>query len=384
MWLFRHKFNANGSLQRYKARLVVNGKSQQVEIDCFDTFSPVVKPTTIRTVLSIAVSRNWPIRQLDVKNAFLHGDLNETVYMFQPPGFVDKNHPSFVCRLRKSLYGLKQAPRAWYQRFANFIINCGFRSATTDTSLFVYRQGNRTAYLLLYVDDIILTASDDTFLKQIIHSLSTEFAMTDLGTLHHFLGIQVTRTADGLHLSQEAYVRDILAHANMTNCKSCNTPCDTDSKLSAQAGSLLSDGTLYRSLAGALQYLTFTRPDISYSVQQVCLFMHAPREPHFQYLKRILRFLKGTSDHALYIRPSKSLTVTAYSDADWGAARIPVVPPRVTVSFLATTWSLGLLNVNTLSQDQVPKPNTRVLLMLLLKRAGCATFFLNFTFPLVR
>ncbi|KAJ0478268.1 putative RNA-directed DNA polymerase [Helianthus annuus] len=138
MWLFRHKFQSDGSLERYKARLVVNGKSQTVGIDCEDTFSPVVKPSTIRTVLSLAVSRSWPIHQLDVKNAFLHGDLKETVYMHQPPCFVNKDFPDYVCRLKKSLYGLKQAPRAWYHRFASFVISQGFRSSTCDTSLFIF------------------------------------------------------------------------------------------------------------------------------------------------------------------------------------------------------------------------------------------------------
>ena len=135
MWLYRQKFNADESLQRYKARFVVNGKTQQVGLDCNETFSPVVKPTTIRTVLSLAVSRSWPIHQLDVKNAVLHGDLEETVFMHQPPGFVHPATPSHVCRLRKSLYGLKQAPRAWYKRFANFIISMGFKSSTCYTSL---------------------------------------------------------------------------------------------------------------------------------------------------------------------------------------------------------------------------------------------------------
>ncbi|GJY36216.1 ribonuclease H-like domain-containing protein [Tanacetum coccineum] len=159
MWLFKHKFNADGSLSRYKARLVANGRSQQQGIDCDETFSPVVKPATIRTVLSLAVSREWPIHQLDVKNAFLHGHLTETVYMHQPPGFVDSVHPDYVCHLQRSLYGLKQAPRAWFQRFASFVTRIGFQHSKTDTSLFVFHRGPDVAYLLLYVDDIILTAS---------------------------------------------------------------------------------------------------------------------------------------------------------------------------------------------------------------------------------
>lgn len=174
------------------------------------------------------------------------------------------------------------------------------------------------AYLLLYVDDIILTASNTQLLQQFNSLLSKEFAMTDLGTLHQFLGITVHHTPHGLFLSQESYVADILSRANMFDCKPSGTPCDTDSKPSATAGDLLTDGTLYCSLAGALQYLTFTRPDITYAVQQVCLFMHAPREPHLAYLKRILRYLKGTISHGLPITRSKSTNLVAYSDADWG------------------------------------------------------------------
>lgn len=140
MWLFRHKFHADGSLSRYKARLVANGRSQQLGIDCDETFSPVVKPATIRTVLSIAVSRHRPIHQLDVKNAFLHGHLQETVYMHQPPGFRDSRFPDHVCHLRRSLYGLKQAPRAWYHRFATYASSIGFRHSRSDPSLFILQE----------------------------------------------------------------------------------------------------------------------------------------------------------------------------------------------------------------------------------------------------
>ena len=195
--------------------------------------------------------------------------------MHQPPGFYNKQFPNHVCRLKKSLYGLKQAPRAWYTRFATFLTSKGFRSSTCDQSLFVYNQdASNLAYLLLYVDDIILTASNDRLLNDIIGTLSREFAMIDLGSLHHFLGIQATHHKHGLFLSQAQYAKEIITRASMSTCKPCTTPVDLSSKLSATDGPLFSDPTLYCSLAGALQYLTFTRPDLSYAVQQV-LSLHA-------------------------------------------------------------------------------------------------------------
>ncbi|KAJ9563458.1 hypothetical protein OSB04_008618 [Centaurea solstitialis] len=298
------------------ARLVAQGFSQQPGLDFDDTFSPVVKPATIRTVLSISISRNWPIHQLDVKNAFLHGDLTETVYMRQPPGYVNSSFPDHVCLLRKALYGLKQAPRAWYHRFAVYLSSLGFLSSKTDTSLFTYHRGSDTIYLLLYVDDIILTASSPTLIFMVISKLSSEFPMSDLGPLSFFLGIAASRSRSGLFLSQSAFAQEILARADMVSCNPCSTPADTQTKLAVD-GEPVPDPTLYRSLAGALQYLTFTRPDIAYAVQQVCLFMHDPRLPHLNALKRILRYLKGTLSHGLHIKALVVDRLVAYSDADW-------------------------------------------------------------------
>jgi hypothetical protein len=315
-WVFRQKFHSDGSLARYKARWVCRGFSQQHGIDYDETFSPVVKPSTIRTVLSLAISSSWPIHQLDVKNAFLHGSLNETVYCQQPLGFENPDLPNHVCLLQKSLYGLKQAPRAWFQRFSTFIQTIGFVPSLSDSSLFVYNHNSQTSYLLLYVDDIVLTASSTTFLHHIISLLNNEFSMTDLGHLHHFLGISVTRNSDGLFLSQRQYIIDLLSRAGMHDCQSSRTPVDTSFKLSAD-GEPFSDPTLYRSLVGALQYLTLTRPELSYAVQQACLYMHDPRVPHHNHVKRILRYLKGTLDHGLHINSSSPTTLTAYSDADW-------------------------------------------------------------------
>ncbi|GJU56584.1 ribonuclease H-like domain-containing protein [Tanacetum coccineum] len=282
IWLFKHKFNADGSLSRYKSRVVTNGRSQQQGIDCDKTFSPVVKPATIRTVLSLAMSREWPIHQLDVKNVFLHGHLTETVYMHQPPGFVDSVHPDYVYHLQCSLYGLKQASRASFQRFAT---------------------------------------SSITFLQCIISLLHGEFAMTDLGSLNYFVGVSAQRTASGMFLSQSKFVVEILERANMQKCNPCKTPVDTESKLGPD-GEPVSDPSLYRSLAGALQYLTFTRRDISYVVQQVSLYMHDPRDPHFTALKRILRYVRGTIDHGLQLHVSSTTQLTEYTDADWAGCLV--------------------------------------------------------------
>jgi hypothetical protein len=318
MWIFRHKEKSDGSFERHKARLVGDGAGQQVGVDCGETFSPVVKPATIRTVLSLALSKAWPIHQLDVKNAFLHGELKETVYMYQPLGFKDPDHPNHVCLLRKSLYGLKQAPRAWYKRFADYVSSIGFSQSKSDNSLFIYRRDTTIAYLLLYVDDIILTTSTDVLRTSIISLLSSEFAMKDLGPLSYFLGISVTRHSGGIFLSQKKYAEEVLERAGMSSCKSCPTPVDTKSKLSTNTGTQYEDPSLYRSLAGALQYLTFTRPDISYAVQQICLFMHNPMEVHMQALRRILRYIKGTSQCGLHLYSSPTTSLISYTDADWG------------------------------------------------------------------
>ncbi|GJX74711.1 ribonuclease H-like domain-containing protein [Tanacetum coccineum] len=257
MWLFKHKFHADGTLSRYKARLVANGSSQQLGVDFDETFSPVVKPATILTVLSLAMSRQWPIHQLDVKNAFLNGVLFEIVYMHQPPSFVDSRYPHHVCLLQRSLYGLNQAPRAWFQRFAGYATRAGFFITVVA--------------ILLYL------------LQQIIASLHNEFDMTDLAALNYFLGISADRTSTGLFLSQKKYALQLLERAHMVNCNPSRTPVDTESKL----------------------------------VQQICLYMHDPREQHFAALKRILRYVRGTVDFGLQLYVSATTSLVGYTDADW-------------------------------------------------------------------
>ena len=237
--------------------------------------------------------------------------------MRQPPGCDDPSVPRYLCKLNKALYGLKQAPRAWYQRFATFITSTGFVCSRSDTLLFILRCAEGTAYLLLYVDDIVLTASSTRLLDRITAFLRAEFAMTDMGSLHYFLGIAVTRDSSGMHLSQAKYAAEILDRAGMTACKSASTPVDTSPKLAATAGSSVADPTEYRSLAGALQYLTFMRRDIAYAVQQVCLHMHDPREQQLAAIKRILCYVKGTLSHGLQLYSTSPDSMIAYTDADW-------------------------------------------------------------------
>ncbi|KAG9443027.1 hypothetical protein H6P81_018881 [Aristolochia fimbriata] len=317
-WVFRVKTKADGSIDKYKARLVAKGFNQKEGQDYFETFSQVVKPVIIQTILTVAVGRRWHIRQLDVNNAFLNDTLAVEVYMTQSPGFQDKSRPDVVCKLHKSLYGLKQSPRAWYHRLTLFLLELRFILSKADSSLLIRSTAHSVTFILVYVDDIIVTGSSPLDIRELIQHLQKEFSVKDLGPLHYFLGIEVTRIPNNLHLAQTKYTRDLLTRLDLTEVKPLSTPIVAGSKLSKYEGTPLDDPTTYRATVGALQYLTLTRPNIQYVVNQTCQFQQAPTDGHWSAVKRILRYLKGTLAHDVIIQPSSELGVDVYSDADWG------------------------------------------------------------------
>jgi hypothetical protein len=314
-WVYKIKTRADGSVERYKARLVAKGFAQEYGIDYEETFAPVARLTSVRSLLAVAAVRHWQLFQMDVKNAFLNGDLTEEVYMHPPPGYHHPPHK--VCRLRWALYGLKQAPRAWFAKFSSVVAQQGFVSSSYDLALFLRTTNNGTILILLYVDDMIITGDDISGIRALQSFLSQNFEMKDLGTLSYFLGLEVTSSTDGYYLSQAKYASDLLSRAGLTDSKTTSSPLETNVKLLATDGEPLSDATLYRQLVGSLIYLTVTRPDIAYVVHLVSQFMSAPRSTHYAVVFRILRYVKGTMFHGLHFSSHSSLELRAYSDADW-------------------------------------------------------------------
>ena len=319
-WVFRVKQNSDGSIQRFKARLVAKGFQQNPEIDYLETFSPVIKSSTIRVVLSLAITYGWDIQQVDVNNAFLNGELSETVFMTQPQGFIDDKKPLHMCKLVKALYGLKQAPRAWFEKLKNAFLQWGFLCLVVDPSLFIYRHNNQVIYVVVYVDDILLTGSDDKLVQDIVCKLNLEFALKTLGSLKFFLGFEVQRTDSAVHISQDKYARDLLLKTGMSDSKPCSTPMALGNKLTFEDSELFDNLSLYWSTIGALQYLTLSRPEIAFSVNKLSQFLKAPTQLHWQACKRLLRYIKGTSNFGVKFTKIQRFHLECFTDADWAGS----------------------------------------------------------------
>ena len=317
-WVYKIKFLPDGTVDKYKARLVIRGFDQREGLDYKHTFSPVAKAATIRVLIAIATAKGWPLHQLDVNNAFLHGYVEEEIYMKPPEGYT-KALPGQVCKLNKSLYGLKQASRQWNQELSKFLSSLGYVQSKHDYSLFVKAKGESYTMALVYVDDILLTGNCPQEIADTKMALDKKFTIKDLGLARYFLGIEMCRTENGTYLHQRKYVLDLLKDAGLTAAKPTSFPLPQNLKLSLDKGAPISNPESYRRLVGRLLYLFMTRPDISYGVQHLSQFVSSPKEPHMQAALHLLRYLKGTISNGLFYPVQSNLKVAGFSDADWAS-----------------------------------------------------------------
>ena len=316
-WVFKVKYGASGDVERFKARLVAKGYAQKPGIDYEETFSPVVKFQSIRTLLAFAVQNDLLLHQMDVVTAFLNGTLEEDIYMEQPDGYIEQGKEDLVCKLKKSLYGLKQSSRCWNKAFTEFMKSIGFNQSAADPCIYV----RDTCIVAVYVDDLIIATKTPEEMQEVKQLLSSQFQMKDLGELHYCLGITIEQdtTEKSIGLHQKQYLLKMLKKFKLENAKPVSTPADPNVKLCKDDGVSKSvDSTTYQSMVGSLLYAAIaTRPDISHAVAVVSKYNSNPSEAHLTAVKRILRYLKGTLDITLKYRKSDKDEVLGYTDADY-------------------------------------------------------------------
>eukprot|EP00253_Pinus_taeda_P002066 PITA_02066 len=296
----------------------VRATRDAVGINYTETFSPVAKMNSIHLVLSLAASFKLEVHQMDVKFAFLHGELHEEIYMEQPTGFIQTDS-SLVCWLKISLYGLKQAPRAWYAKMDSFLLETGFSRCHYGNNVYTKKVGKSLIILVLYVDDIILTGSDPNLINHVKFSLKKKFEMTDLGHLHYFLGLQVLQSNEGISLSQSKYACDLLCHFHMEDYKPTPSPFQSGAKLSVTYTSPEVDATLYHQLVGKILYLTHTHLDLSFIVGLISRLMQNPHESHWKAAKRILRYVRGIVQFGIHYNAKASPLLVGFIDSDWAS-----------------------------------------------------------------
>ncbi|GKD12940.1 retrovirus-related pol polyprotein from transposon TNT 1-94 [Tanacetum coccineum] len=267
-WVYKIKYKPDGKVDKFKARLVVRGFNQKEGLDHKHTFSPVAKLAIVRVLIAIAIAKQWSLHQLDINNAFLHGSIEEEIYMLPPEGYT-KASPGQVCKLNRSLYGLKQASRQWNHELIRFLVSLGFIQSKHDYFLFVKVKGEEFTVVLVYMDDMLITGNSTVEIQTLKQSLDQQFTIKDLGLAKYFLGIELCRTNAGMHLNQRKYILDLLTDVGLTAAKPSSFPLPTQIKLSLDKGTPLSDAGSYRRLVGRLLYLTMTRPDIYYAVQHL-------------------------------------------------------------------------------------------------------------------
>ncbi|GJV54687.1 retrovirus-related pol polyprotein from transposon TNT 1-94 [Tanacetum coccineum] len=292
--------NVIGNLNQRTLRLVAQGYNQQEGIDYDETYAPVARLESIRILLAYACALDFKLFQMDVKSAFLNGFINEEVYVTQPPGFIDFKKPNHVYKLKKALYGLKQAPKAWYDRLKAFLIKHEYKMGMVDNTLFTKKKSSNLIIVQIYVDDIIFGSTCQDMCDEFAKIMHDEFEMSMMGELNFFLGLQIKQMEDGIFFNQSKYIKEMLKKFGLEDSKPMKTPMSSDTKLTKDEECESVDSTKYRGMIGSLLYLTASRPDIMFSVCLCARFQEAPKTSHLEAVKRIFRYIKGTTHLGLW------------------------------------------------------------------------------------
>jgi transposase InsO family protein len=321
-WVYKLKRGPQGEIIRHKARWVVKGYEQEHGIDYDETFAAVVKPAAFRPIFALAAKHDLEIEQMDVKTAFLHGKIEETIYVEQPTGYEQQGK---VCLLRKGLYGLKQAPRMWYKTLHDFLVESGFHRTQADHSVFVTDAGINGLIVTVYVDDLKIIGRDKQAIQRLKNALSERFDMTDLGPISYYLGMSVRRdrAARTITLSQAGYLQKVLHKFGFDEAKPAATPMESGICLEKETIQMAEAETVqrYQAAIGSLMYaMTISRPDIAFAVSTVSQFAQNPNDSHWKAVKRVFRYLRGTLDQGITFGKSDDGLI-GYSDADWAGDR---------------------------------------------------------------
>ncbi|GJV55914.1 putative ribonuclease H-like domain-containing protein [Tanacetum coccineum] len=321
-WVYRNKKDDRGIVVRNKARLVAQGYTQEEGIDYDEVFAPVARIEAIRLFLAYASFMNFIVYQMDVKSAFLYGTIEEEVYVCQPLGFEDPEFPNKVYKVEKALYGLHQAPRAWYETLSTYLLENGFRRGTIDKTLFIKKDKGDILLVQVYVDDIIFGSTKKSLCTEFEQMMHKRFQMSSMGELTFFLGLQVKQKDDGIFISQDKYVADILKKFDFATVKTASTPMETNKALLKDEEAADVDVHLYRSMIGSLMYLTASRPDIMFVVCACARFQVTPKTSHLHAVKRIFRNLKGHPKLGLWYPKDLPFDLEAFSDSDYAGASL--------------------------------------------------------------
>ncbi|WCJ22400.1 Retrovirus-related Pol polyprotein from transposon RE1 [Euphorbia peplus] len=320
-WLFKTKFAPDGTIVRYKARLVARGYDQELGIDYHEVFSPVTKVTTVRVFLAIAVVRGWSIQQIYINNAYLHGSIDEEIYMVPPEGYT-KAKKGMVCKLIKSLYGLKQAGRQWNKTFTEKLLEIGFIKSIHDYCLFTRQKEGQFIVLIVYVDDVLISGTSNQQIKEVKQVFHKAFTIKDLGEAKFFLGIELARSSRGMLISQQKYIRDLITDMKLTDAIAVANPFPVGVKFDVVSPKC-KDAAQFRRSVGRLLYLGFTRPDLAFITQQLSQCMGDPIEIHFMIGQHVVKYLKGTMSTCLFYSVDGDLScVEGFSDSNWGRCKV--------------------------------------------------------------